>query len=405
MQDFFNKNIVLGISGGIAAYKSAFLVRELTRLGASVQVVMTSAAMAFITPMTLQALSGRAVRTDLFDAEAERAMGHIELAKWADLIVIAPATANCLAKLAHGMADDLLTTLCLATEAPVLVCPAMNQRMWTHPATRANCGVLATRGVMVVGPDEGSQACGDEGFGRMSEVDAILEALRLVDCHGLLHHQRVLITAGPTQECIDPVRYLTNRSSGKMGYALAKAAVMAGAQVILVSGPTSLSPPLGVMMHRVVSAEEMQTAVMQALQPGMIFIGAAAVADYGVSESLTHKLKKEKNTTWTPVFKRNPDILASVVASKRAVLVVGFAAETEHLIQNARKKLEAKQVDILIANEVGEGRGFEVDENEVTVLTRTGQIALGVTHKTRLAGELVAMIASTLTLSPHREVI
>ena len=272
MQDFINKKIVLGICGGIAAYKSAYLVRELTRLGAIVRVVMTPAAQQFITPMTMQALSGHDVRCELFDSQAERAMGHIELARWADYLLIAPASANCLAKMAHGLADDLLSTLYLVAEIPVLVCPAMNRSMWAHPATAANCNTLASRGVIMVDPEEGSQACGEQGFGRMSEVDNIVNALRLSDVHQRLQGLKILITAGPTREAIDPVRYISNQSSGKMGYAMASAAVMAGASVTLVSGPTALMPPVGVDFHRVDSAEEMLAVVMNHLQPGMIFI-------------------------------------------------------------------------------------------------------------------------------------
>ncbi len=396
MQDFANKNIVLGICGGIAAYKSAYLVRELTRLGACLRVVMTASAQQFITPMTLQALSGQDVRCDLFDSQAERAMGHIELARWADYLLIAPATANCLAKMAQGLADDLLSTLYLVAETPVIVCPAMNRSMWAHPATQANCKQLVARGVVIVGPEEGSQACGEQGFGRVSEADHIISALRLHDVNQLLVGQRVLITAGPTHEAIDPVRYISNRSSGKMGYALAQAALMAGAHVTLISGPSALTPPAGIVFRRVTSAHTMLNAVMEHLQSGMIFIGAAAVADYHVSAPALEKLKKNKNATLTLALTANPDILATVAASGTPSFVVGFAAETTDVIQQASEKLRAKKLDMIIANQVGDELGFDRDDNQVTILTKHRQIELPLTHKTRLAGQIIAILAATL---------
>ena len=394
MQDFVNKKILLGICGGIAAYKSAYLVRELTRAGAIVRVVMTAAAQQFITPMTLQGLSGNDVRCDLFDSQAERAMGHIELARWADCLVIAPASANCLAKMAHGLADDLLSTIYLVAETPVIVCPAMNHSMWSHPATRANCAQLMSRGVVIVGPEEGSQACGEYGFGRMSEVDNIMSALRLYDVDQMLQGLHVLITAGPTQEAIDPVRYLSNRSSGKMGYALAQAACMAGAQVTLVSGPSVLSPPLGVNFYSVNTAQAMFDTVMQQLKPGMIFIGAAAVADYRILAGSEQKIKKTQSHELTLSLIQNPDILATVAASKKAALVVGFAAETTHVLEFAAEKLRAKKLDMVIANQVGADLGFDVDDNQVTILTKNGQIPLPRMNKTRLAGQIIAILAT-----------
>lgn len=396
MQDFMNKKIVLGISGGIAAYKSAFLVRELTRLGATVRVVMTNSAQQFITPLTLQALSGHEVRCELFDAQAERAMGHIELARWADYLLIAPATANCLAKLAHGVADDLLSTIYLVTTTPVIVCPAMNRCMWEHPATQENCALLARRGVVFIGPEEGVQACGEEGFGRMSEVDSIINALRLFALKDVLKGQQVMITAGPTHEAIDPVRYLSNRSSGKMGYALAQAAVMAGAQVTLISGPTTLPIPLGVMCIPVESAQQMLTQVMQHLKPGSIFIGAAAVADYALQAPAAEKLKKNKNPILTLTLTPNPDILASVANSGKASFVVGFAAETSDVLLHAAEKLKQKKLDLIVANQVGKGLGFESDYNEVTVLKKNSQITLPLAHKTEIARQIVAILAASL---------
>ena len=396
MQDFANKKIVLGICGGIAAYKAAFLVRELTRLGASVRVIMTKSAQEFITPMTLQALSGEDVRCELFDSQAERAMGHIELARWADYLLIAPATANFLAKMAHGIADDLLSTLYLVATTPVMVCPAMNHSMWAHPSTQANCALLASRGVILIGPEEGSQACGEQGFGRMSEVENIITGLRLHRAHGLLRGQRLLITAGPTRESIDPVRYITNHSSGKMGYALAQAAVMAGAQVTLVSGPTSLPPPPGVDFYRVDSTQLMFDRVMNELQPGVIFIATAAVADYRPQNAAHEKIKKQASSSLELTLIENPDILAAVSTSGKAAYVIGFAAETTDVIKHAVEKLHKKKLDMIIANQVGAGVGFDNDFNKVTVLTKNSQTELPLTHKTTLAGEIVAILATNL---------
>lgn len=396
MQDFANKKVLLGICGGIAAYKSAFLVRELTRLGADVQVVMTESAQAFITPMTLQALSGKEVRTSLLDPQAERAMGHIELARWADYVLIAPATANCIAKLAHGLADDLLSTLYLVTEAQVILCPAMNRSMWAHPATHANIQTLLDRDVIIVGPEEGSQACGEEGYGRMSEVDAIIDACRTLDTYQLLAGKEVMITAGPTQESLDPVRYLSNRSSGKMGYGLAKAAQMAGAKVTLISGPTALPSPQGVSVVRVETADEMFKAVESHLKKGCIFIGTAAVSDYRVEQAQSQKIKKSNDKSLQLTLTENPDILAFVAASEKPAFVVGFAAETNDVIKHAKAKLKNKKLDMIIANQVGDGQGFDNDHNQVTVITPTQQNALTSTHKTRLAAQIIEILSRTL---------
>lgn len=401
MQDFSDKKIVLGICGGIAAYKSAYLVRELRRLGARVRVVMTESAQQFISPLTLQALGAEEVRADLFDRQAEKAMGHIELARWGDCLVIAPATANCLAKMAQGIADDLLSTLYLVAETPVIACPAMNRAMWAHAATQKNCELLAKRGVVLLGPTEGSQACGDEGLGRMVEVDTLVNALRLYEVHQLLAGKRVLITAGPTREAIDPIRFLSNHSSGKMGYALAEAAKMAGAEVILVSGPTALSPPLGVLMHPVDSAQAMYEAVMQHLQKGMIFIATAAVADYRVESLVGEKIKKQANPALTLQLSLNPDILASVSESAKASFIVGFAAETSQVLKQARNKRLAKKLDMIIANQVGPGLGFDSDNNQVTILTKEKQIELSLTHKVRLAGQIIAILAASIQNTPH----
>jgi phosphopantothenoylcysteine decarboxylase/phosphopantothenate--cysteine ligase len=396
MQDFKDKKILLGVCGGIAAYKAAYLVRELARLGARVRVVMTDSAEQFITAMTFQALGAEEVRSTLFDPQAEKAMGHIELARWCDYLLIAPATANCLAKMANGLADDLLSTLYLVAETPVLVCPAMNRAMWAHPATQKNCERLQEQGVILLGPAEGSQACGDEGLGRMIEVDEIVNALRLCEVHQLLAGKTFLITAGPTHEALDPVRFLSNNSSGKMGYALAAAAKRAGAKVILVSGPTKLSPPSGVKLQQVDSAQAMYEAVMHALQKGMVFIGTAAVADYGVEQAAKEKIKKRDNPELTLRLKPNPDILAAVAASGKASFVVGFAAETSQLVQEAKAKLQRKNLDMIIANQVGKGLGFDADSNQVTILTKDAQIELPLTHKTRLAGQIIAILAASI---------
>lgn len=396
MQDFINKKILLGVCGGVAAYKSAYLIRELKRLGAEVKVVMTKSAQEFVSPLLMQALSGNEVRTELFDTQAERAMGHIELARWADILLIAPASANCIAKMAQGIADDLLTTLYLVVEIPVIICPAMNRSMWAHPATQNNCALLQGRGVVFVGPEEGSQACGELGLGRVSEAEQIINALRLYEVHQLLVNKKVVITAGPTRELIDPVRYISNFSSGKMGYALAEAAIMAGAQVTLISGPCSLSISSGIKLIRVESAHEMLAAVQEELQDGSIFIGAAAVADYHVHAPASQKMKKKDHDELTLTLIKNPDILSWVVTSARALYTVGFAAETTEIIPYARDKLKNKKLDMIVANQVGQGLGFEREENQVTILTKNKQIELPLAHKTSLAGQIIAILAATM---------
>ncbi|WP_392538800.1 bifunctional phosphopantothenoylcysteine decarboxylase/phosphopantothenate--cysteine ligase CoaBC [Legionella sp. 227] len=401
MQDFIGKKILLGVCGGVAAYKSAYLIRELTRAGAEVQVVMTQSAQQFVSPLLMQALSGNSARTDLFDAEAERAMGHIELARWADYLVIVPASANILAKMAQGIADDLLSTLYLVAEVPVIVCPAMNHSMWAHPATQANCTILRERGAIFVGPEEGSQACGEYGFGRVSEVEHIMSALRLSDVHQLLAGKKVLVTAGPTREPMDPVRYISNYSSGKMGYAMAEAAAMAGAQVTLISGPTSLHASAGIKRVQVESAQEMLDAVMQEMPTDGIFIGTAAVADYRVESPASEKMKKKNHDEMTLKLIKNPDILSRVADSARASCVVGFAAETTDVVHYATEKLQRKKLDMIVANSVGKGLGFDSDVNQVIVITKNKQIELPLTHKTRLAGQIIAIIAATLQNDAH----
>lgn len=396
MQDFVGKKILLGVCGGVAAYKSVYLVRELVRLGAEVKVVMTQTAQQFISPLLMQAVSANDVRTDLFDLQAERAMGHIELARWADCLVIAPATANCIAKMAQGIADDLLSTLYLVAEIPVFICPAMNHSMWHHEATQLNCERLKARGIVFVGPEEGSQACGEFGLGRVSEADAIINALRLYEVCGLLAGKKLVITAGPTREALDPVRYLSNYSSGKMGYALAEAAFMAGAEVTLISGPSHLEVSTGIDLIRVESAAQMCEAVMHALTSDCVFIGAAAVADYRVDVPSIEKIKKKDKASLSLNLVKNEDILALVAANKKAAFVVGFAAETCDVLAHAQDKLQQKQVDMIIANQVGRGLGFDSDENQVTVITKKEALDLPKAHKTRLAGKLIAIIAQCL---------
>jgi phosphopantothenoylcysteine decarboxylase / phosphopantothenate---cysteine ligase len=388
--------ILLGVTGGIAAYKSPELVRRLRERGAEVQVVMTAAAQQFITPLTFQAVSGRAVRTDLWDSAAEAAMGHIELARWAELVLVAPASAGFLARLASGQADDLLTTLCLATEAPLAVAPAMNRIMWAHPATRANVALLGTRGVTIIGPDEGEQACGEVGAGRMNEpLEILSRATTLLRRGGPLLGRRVLITAGPTRECIDPVRFVSNRSSGKMGFAVAHAAREAGADVILVSGPVALSTPPGVQRVEVESAADMLAAVLREVESTDIFISTAAVADYRPTHTYDQKIKKTSDHM-DLAMERTTDIVGTVAARAQRPFVVGFAAETESVEQNARGKLLKKNLDMIAANEVGTDKAFDCEDNHLVVLWRTGRRELGRASKSTLAGRLIALIAEVL---------
>ncbi len=400
--------ILLGISGGIAAYKSADLVRRLKEAGAEVRVVMTAAAQEFITPLSLQALSGNPVHTRLLDAAAEAGMGHIELARWADCILIAPASADLLARLAHGLADDLLTTLCLASSAAVWVAPAMNQGMWRHAATQANLAQLSARGVKILGPDDGLQACGDVGPGRMLEPQIIAQTVMAYLSHqrleGLLAGKTVVITAGPTREALDPVRYLSNHSSGKMGYALAAAAAAAGATTWLISGPTQLATPAGVNRVDVISAEEMLQASLQVAKQCDLFIGAAAVADFRPALVSAQKLKKSPDQASIQLqLVKNPDILASIAALPQRPYLVGFAAETENLLANAQQKLQRKQLDMIIANDVSQTDiGFNSDMNAVTLVDCAGSTTLDRRHKSELAIALIALLAQRLTLTPIR---
>jgi phosphopantothenoylcysteine decarboxylase / phosphopantothenate---cysteine ligase len=401
------KRILLGVTGGIAAYKSPDLVRRLRERGAEVQVVMTTAAREFVTPTTFQAVSGRSVRTDLWDAAAEAAMGHIELARWADAVLIAPATAGFLARLATGQADDLLATLCLATEAPLAVAPAMNHVMWANAATRANIATLTERGVHLFGPAAGDQACGEVGEGRMLEPTELAERMTVLlaatastgsgqagaATGGTLAGRRVLITAGPTRERIDPVRFVSNRSSGKMGFAVAQAAREAGASVVLVTGPVSLMTPAGVARVDVESAADMLTAVLRELPGTDIFISTAAVADYRPAQVAEHKIKKTA-ATLDLSMERTVDVLATVAARPDRPFVVGFAAETQAVEQNARSKLMQKNLDMIAANEVGHDKAFDSDDNQLIVLARGARHELPHADKLTLARALVTMVAA-----------
>ena len=393
MKSLANQRILLGITGGIAAYKSAELTRRLRDQGAEVRVVMTPAATEFITPLTLQALSGNPVHTQLLDHAAEAAMGHIELARWADTVVVAPATANFIARLSNGMADDLLSALCLATAAPLLVAPAMNQQMWHNPATQENIARLQARGITLLGPASGAQACGETGPGRLLEPDEIVPAIIAAGRTSQLAGVKVLVSAGPTREFIDPVRYLSNRSSGRMGYAVARAAEQSGASVTLVSGPVTLAPPARVRVVEVVSAAQMRDSVLAEAGPCDIFISTAAVADYRSSEKAPQKMKK-RDAGISLSLEKTPDILAEVAALADPPFTVGFAAETENLARNAKQKLAGKNLDMVAANRVGDGLGFDSDRNALEVYWRDGSQSLGTASKELLARQLLEIIVA-----------
>lgn len=393
MKQLSNRHIILGITGGIAAYKSAELVRRLRDRGAEVKVVMTAAAMEFITPLTLQALSGNQVHTALLDPEAEAGMGHIELARWADVILVAPASANFMARLVAGRGDDLLTTLCLATSAPIALAPAMNQAMWRDTATQANVETLRERQIALFGPAAGAQACGDIGPGRMLEVDELAELTAGLFPTRSLDGVKVRITAGPTREAIDPVRYISNHSSGKMGFALAAAAADAGAQVTLISGPVNLATPDRVARINVSSAQDMYDASLDGLESCDIFIACAAVADYRPSEAVAQKIKKSADTM-TLSLVRNPDIVATVASHPQRPFTVGFAAETQDVVTYARDKLQRKNLDMIIANDVtSSDTGFNSDDNQVVALWNSGEQAFDTMSKAQLSRQLIALIA------------
>jgi len=422
------KNVLLGISGGIAAYKTPDLVRKLIAQGANVRVVMTDSAKEFVSPLALQAVSGNKISNSLLDEDAEAAMGHIELARWADIFVIAPATANIMAKLTHGLADDLLTTLALATKAPIAIAPAMNQQMWAAPATTENLQKLQQRGVLQIGPASGEQACGDIGYGRMSEPEDVVSFVadyfagritaeritagsintgrintgsintgqanneQINSAANLFIGKKIMITAGPTREALDPVRYISNHSSGKMGYAIAEAAQKMGADVTLVSGPVSVSPPADIKLVSVVSAQEMHDAVMADIHTQDIFIGCAAVADFKLTDIPTHKVKK-KDGLLTLSFEQNPDILKTVAALANPPFTLGFAAETHDVEAYATSKLERKKLNMIAANDVSSSTlGFNSDRNALTVITKNNKISLPAASKYALAIELLKLL-------------
>lgn len=387
--------ILLGVTGGIAAYKSPELVRRLVERGADVQVVMTRSATNFVSPITFQAVSSRRVRTDLWDESAEAAMGHIELARWADVVVVAPATANLLAALAGGFANDLLTTLCLATTAPLLLVPSMNQAMWAHPGVQANRRLLESRGVRMLGPAAGDQACGETGVGRMlepSEIAAAVLAEPSMLRPKLLAGVKTVVTAGPTREAIDPVRYITNRSSGKMGYAIASAAREAGAEVVLVSGPVALPTPPAVRRIDVETAEQMYAAVHGEIADTDLFIACAAVSDYRPQSASPEKIKRSSEKMRLDLV-RSPDTLASVAALARAPFTVGFAAETQDVGLHAREKLVKKGIDMIAANRVGPGCGFDKETNALEIYWHGGERVFDESSKSMLAREFIALVA------------
>ena len=385
------QNIILGVTGGIAAYKAPELVRRLRERGAAVQVVLTDSARQFVTETSLQAVSGQPVRQNLWDKEAEAAMGHIELARWADLVLIAPATAEFMARLAAGAAPDLLTTLCLASKAPIVLAPAMNHVMWAKPAVQANRALLEERGVRLLGPEDGDQACGETGVGRMMNPDDIATAIQPI-ASGPLLGKTVMVTAGPTREAIDPVRYITNRSSGKMAYAIAQAARDAGAKVILISGPVNLDEPSGVKVVSITTAEQMFAATHEHIQGVDIFVAAAAVSDYRPETEAQNKIKKVKPTMQLNLVK-SPDTLASVAKMADGPFTIGFAAETEQLRKYALGKLDGKNLDMIVANKVGVDRGFDSDVNTVEVYWRGGEQSFPTAAKSELAEDLIRLIA------------
>lgn len=386
------KQIVVGVTGSIAAYKAADLVRRLQDAGAEVRVVMTKAACEFITPLTFQALSGYPVATDLLDETQEAAMGHIALARWADWILIAPASANTVARLTQGRSDDLLTALCLASEAPLALAPAMNNKMWQSLATQDNINTLQLRGVYILGPASGLQACGEQGEGRLLEPSDIVSELLQLVVPAKLKGKQVVITAGPTYEAIDPVRFIANRSSGKMGFSVAQAAVEAGAEVILISGPVSLPTPTGVKRINVESAQQMHESVMNRIATCDLFIACAAVADFTPAQQETHKIKKTQHDNLSLQLVPTVDIVAEVAGRKDKPFVVGFAAETDNVAGYAEDKLARKKLDMIAANHVGEGLGFAVDNNALQVFWKTGSQQLPLAPKLPLARDLMTLI-------------
>ena len=395
MLNFSNKNILLGVTGGIAAYKSAEIIRLFRKEGADVRVVMTESAKEFITPLTLQAVSGNEIHDSLLDVKAESAMGHIELAKWADIILIAPCTAETMAKITHGRADDLMGALILASTANIFIAPAMNMNMWLDKTTQDNYKKISARGITFIGPADGEQACGDVGPGRMVEPDNILNLIASSTKTGPLSGKVITITAGPTREQIDPVRFISNNSSGKMGYALAEAAIELGASVNLVSGPVSLNADKSINLHKVNSASEMSESVNKFMKSSDIFIGCAAVSDFKPLDYSSIKIKKEDLVNPEIELEMNTDILSNVANTYKSSFVVGFAAETSDVANNAKKKLKTKNLDMIISNDVSDKSiGFDVDENEVNVITLNETIFLKKDKKIRIAREILKIIAN-----------
>ena len=397
MSNLFNKNVLLGVSGSIAAYKSAELIRQLQDSGATVRVVMTKSAIEFITPLTMQALSRNPVHTELLDETAERSMSHIELARWADILIVAPTSANLVAKLAHGRSDNLLTAICLATSSDILLAPAMNHQMWMNLATQKNLSELISRGYYIATPEDGEQACGETGPGRMAEPSQIISLANTLFQSGLLSGTRILVTAGPTREPLDPVRYLTNYSSGKMGFALAEAACFAGAKVTIVTGPVNLQTPEHVARCDVETAQEMLEACLELLSCVDIFIGCAAVSDYRPKHRALQKIKKDHDTLKLEMI-RNPDIVSNITAKSEQIFCVGFAAETHNVIENARQKFITKKLDLLVANDVSNSEiGFDSDLNEVLLLWQAGEERLQQASKVIIAKQIINRL-STLYL-------
>ena len=395
MLSFSKKNILLGVTGGIAAYKSAEIIRLFKKLGADVRVVMTESAKEFITPLTLQAISGNEIHDSLLNTEAEAAMGHIELAKWADIILIAPCTAETISKITHGRADDLMGALILASKADIFIAPAMNMNMWLDDSTQQNYKTLSSRGITFIGPEEGEQACGDIGPGRMVEPENIIELIRSSYKIGPLSGKTITITAGPTREQIDPVRFISNNSSGKMGYSLADAAIEAGASVNLVSGPVSLEADKSINLYKINSASEMMNVVTECMHSSDIFIGCAAVSDYKPAEYSKNKIKKDEIPNLEIELKKNEDILKNVATNFSSSYVVGFAAETSDVNNNAMQKLKSKNLDMIISNDVSDKSiGFNVDDNEVNVITCHEKIFLKKDKKIRIAREILKIIAN-----------
>ena len=395
-----NKRILLGVTGGIAAYKSAELLRRLQDQGAEVRVVMTRGATEFITPLTMQALSGHPVHLDLLNTESESAMGHIDFARWADVVIVTPATADFIARLAAGRGDDLLTTLCLAAQCPIVVAPAMNQAMWSNPATQTNCEILKRRKIAFFGPAEGLQACGETGEGRLLDIDQLVTRTCELFITGSLQGKQVIITAGPTREAIDPVRYISNHSSGKQGYALAQAAVEAGAEVTLISGPTNLAPPERVELVAAISADDMFSEVMQRIDNCDVFIGVAAVADFKPVVVADQKIKKgdePSNRAITIEMIENPDIIAHVARLADKPFTIGFAAETQNLAEYAQKKLEKKKLDMIVANNVSDTAiGFNSDNNKTTVLWPGGKEELPMMSKSSISSRIIDLISQRI---------